>query len=205
VPGKGEIRNSNAPQLHAQFQSVGISSHYQGIVSDTKDNVKEVLTESARKYNLTVLTGGVSMGDYDFVPGMMEKAGIEILFHKIAIKPGKPTILGRKGDHLVIGLPGNPVSTFLQFELLIKPVLFRMMGSEYKPLQWKLPLGTDIKSRKDDRESWKPVQILEGRIYPLEYHGSGHLHALHKTDGFIRIEAETERIKKNSLLNVRQI
>ncbi len=204
VPGKGEIRNSNASQLLAQFRSAGINAHYQGIVSDKKDNVREVLSHSARDYTLTVLTGGVSMGDYDFVPGMMEKAGIEILFHKIAIKPGKPTILGRKKDHLVIGLPGNPVSTFLQFELLIKPVLFKMMGATYAPVQIKLPLGEDLKSKRDNRDSWKPVQIIEGKIYSLDYHGSGHLHVLQKTDGFICIKAETERIEKNTMIDVRQ-
>jgi molybdopterin molybdotransferase len=205
IPGKSNIRNSNASQLRAQFSSIGLEPNYSGIIKDDEDNIREVLKKSVEKYSISVLTGGVSMGDYDFVPEMMEKAGVEILFHKIAIKPGKPTIFGKKDNHLVIGLPGNPVSTFLQFELLIKPMVYKMMGVKYQPMLVKLPLGERIQSKIDERDSWKPVEIRENKIYPINFHGSGHIHALHKADGFICIPAKEETIEKDTLIDVRQI
>ncbi|MFP4622356.1 MAG: molybdopterin molybdotransferase MoeA, partial [Bacteroidales bacterium] len=112
-PAPGQIRNSNAVQLESQFQDIGIHSSYEGIVRDTGPAILKVLTESIENNHLTLVTGGVSMGDYDFVPEMIEKSGVDIFFHEIAMKPGKPTIFGKRENHLVIGLPGNPVSTFL--------------------------------------------------------------------------------------------
>lgn len=204
-PAPGQIRNTNAVQLESQFQTMGINASYEGIIQDTAPAILKVLTESIENNHLTLLTGGVSMGDYDFVPGMMEKAGIEILFHKIAMKPGKPTILGRRENHLVIGLPGNPVSTFLQFELLIKPLMYQMMGIRYNPPEVKMPLGTEFRQRKSGRDTWKPVKIKEGKAYAVNYHGSGHIHALLNADGFVHIPSGTEILKKDTLVHVRQI
>lgn len=204
-PAPGQIRNTNAVQLESQFQAIGVKASYEGIVEDTAPAILKVLTESVENNHLTLLTGGVSMGDYDYVPDMMEKAGMEILFHEIAMKPGKPTIFGRRENHLVIGLPGNPVSTFLQFELLIKPLMYQMMGTSYKPAEVKLPLGTEFRQKKSGRDSWKPVKIKEGKVYAVNYHGSGHIHALLDADGFVHIPSETEILKENTLVHVRQI
>lgn len=204
-PGKSQIRNSNASQLIAQLTEMGINANYSGIVKDTRRDLDDLLKSSLDDYHLTLLTGGVSMGDYDYVPEMMKQNGVEIIFHKIAMKPGKPTILGKKGNHLVIGLPGNPVSTFLQFELLVKPLLYALMGAVYNPIEWKLPVGEDIPSKPSSRDSWKPVEIKEGKIYPIGYHGSGHLHALNKAQGFICIPAGNKGFQKGEMVDVRQI
>ncbi|MFP4447335.1 MAG: gephyrin-like molybdotransferase Glp [Bacteroidales bacterium] len=205
IPGSGQIRNTNASQLMSQFGNIGIKPVYQGIIKDEEHNLLEKIKDSVNNYDLTVLTGGVSMGDYDYVPHIMKKAGVEILFHNIAMKPGKPTIFGKYERNLVIGLPGNPVSTFLQFELLIKPMVVKMMGGEHKAVAIKMPLGEYVKSKKEERESWKPVYIENGQVFTLPYHGSGHFHALNKAEGFIRIPAEQEKIEKGELVNVRQI
>ena len=204
-PAPGQIRNSNAVQLENQFKEMGIKASYEGIVGDTAANILKVLTESIENNHLTILTGGVSMGDFDFVPDMMEKAGVEILFHEIAVKPGKPTIFGKRNDHLVIGLPGNPVSTFLQFELLIKPLIYRMMGTTYKPAEIRMPLAEEIREKKSGRDSWKPVKLKDGKMFVVNYHGSGHIHVLQDADGFICIPAGTENLKKDTLVDVRQI
>ncbi len=204
-PAPGQIRNSNTVQLENQFKVMGIKASYEGIVSDAAANILKVLSESIESNHLTILTGGVSMGDFDFVPEMMEKAGVEILFHEIAVKPGKPTIFGKRGNNLVIGLPGNPVSTFLQFELLIKPLIYRMMGTTYHPAEISMPLAEEIRQRKSDRDSWKPVKLKEGKVFVVDYHGSSHIHALQDADGFICVPAGTECLNKNTLVDVRQI
>jgi len=204
-PSASQIRNTNAPQLTAQFQQMGIIPHYSGIVGDDANDLLREIEAGVVHHHLTVLTGGVSMGDYDYVPDMMVNAGVEILFHKIAMKPGKPTIFGRKGDHLIIGLPGNPVSTFLQFELLIKPLLYKLMGADYHPASLKLPLGEEIKQKKSERDSWKPVRFEQGAVYPVSYHGSGHIHALWQANGFVRVPAGETHLKKGATLDVRQV
>ena len=204
-PGAGQIRNTNAIQLITQFRSLRLDVSYPGIVGDQQEQVRQAIEKSLEENHLTVLTGGVSMGDHDYVPAMMEKAGVEILFHKIAMKPGKPTIFGKKGDRLIIGLPGNPVSTFLQFEMLIKPLLYKMMGASYEPGLCRVPLAHEVRQKKSDRDSWKPVRIADGKVRVLPYHGSGHLHALRLAEGFICIPAGTTLLKEGSDVDVRPV
>jgi molybdopterin molybdotransferase len=204
-PSASQIRNTNAPQLMAQFRQMGITPHYSGIIGDSANDLLREIESGVAHHHLTVLTGGVSMGDYDYVPDMMINAGVEILFHKIAMKPGKPTIFGRKGDNLIIGLPGNPVSTFLQFELLIKPLLYKLMGGEYHPASLKMSLGEEIRQKKSDRDSWKPVRFEQGAVYPVSYHGSGHIHALLKAQGFLCVPAGETQLKKGAIVDVRQV
>ncbi len=84
------------------------------------------------------------MGTFDFVPKILEQAGIEILFRTVAIQPGKPTIFGIKGNKRIFGLPGNPVSCFTIFEILVKPMLWKMMGVQEPVRNLHLPLGTGL-------------------------------------------------------------
>jgi molybdopterin molybdotransferase len=204
-PLSGQIRNTNASQLMGQFMKMGVRPHYSGIVEDSANRLLQEIEAGIDNHYLTVLTGGVSMGDHDYVPDMMENAGVEILFHKIAMKPGKPTIFGRKGDHLIIGLPGNPVSTFLQFELLIRPLLYQLMGATYQPPSLRMPLGKEVKQKKSDRDSWKPVMFEKGAVFTVPYHGSGHVHALLQAEGFICIPAGQTLLKKGAIVDVRQV
>ena len=82
----------------------------------TYEIVKSAISES----DIVFITGGVSMGDFDFVPSVLERAGVNILFSRVNVQPGKPTTFGIHPDALVFGLPGNPVSSFIQFELISK-------------------------------------------------------------------------------------
>ncbi len=204
-PDSNQIRNSNASQLSAQLKQIGVIPGYSGIIKDTKNTLRTTLNNSLENYHITIITGGVSMGDYDFVPGMLKSLGVEVLFHKIAMKPGKPTLFGRKDNHFVFGLPGNPVSSFLQFELLVKPLIFKMMNADYRPADWKLPIGKDFPTKVSDRDSWKPVKIRDGKVYPIGYHGSGHIHALNEAEGFICIPVGSNGFKKDDVVHVRSI
>ena len=205
LPTPNQIRNSNASQLRSQLQKMHIFADYSGIVKDNRIKLQEVLSHSLQHYHITLITGGVSMGDYDYVPSILEHAGVEVLFHKIAMKPGKPTLFGKRRDHFVFGLPGNPVSAFLQFELLVKPLIYRMMGGFFSPVIIKLALGEDIWIKSSSRDTWKPVKIKDGKIFMLDYHGSGHIHAIHQADGFICIPAGGQGFQKGAYADVRQI
>jgi len=127
APRPDQIRNSNAWCLAAQLRLMGIEAEYLGIARDDRAALREKMAEGLRR-DVLLVTGGVSMGEYDFVRDVFGELGVEILFSKVAIKPGKPTVFARRGDRLVFGLPGNPLSSMVTFECFARPVLGRMCG-----------------------------------------------------------------------------
>jgi len=134
TPRPDQIRNSNAYCLAAQARLLGIEADYIGIARDEKEDLREKILEGLKR-DVLIITGGVSMGEYDFVRDVFEELGLEILFSKVAIKPGKPTVFARKGDKLVFGLPGNPLSSMITFECFARPVLGRMCGMKHPELR----------------------------------------------------------------------
>jgi len=205
APGTAQIRNSNACQLIAQVSSVPAIPINLGIVRDDQEALRKILIHAFETADLVILTGGVSMGDFDYVPAIMKEIGVEILFKSIAIQPGKPTVFGRKGNQFVFGLPGNPVSSFVLFEMLVKPFLLASMGCKERPIQFRLPMGTDFKRRKSGRKSVIPVRIAENAVFPADYHGSAHIHAYTIADGWISMEADETEIRKGEWIDVRPI
>ena len=144
------------------------------------------------------------MGDYDIVPQIFRKNGVKILFDRIAIKPGRPTTFGITGDKVIWGLPGNPVSTLISFELFVKPFLFKMMGHNYNPIKIALPLEQTVSRGKTARASWIPVKITDsGKIRTIKYNGSGHIASFVDADGVICIPRGVAKIEKDSLVDVR--
>jgi len=127
TPGEHQVRNSNSSTLVAQLAGMGIEGRDLGVASDTGDALDRALSEAVDG-DVLLMTGGVSMGRYDLVGDALERAGMELLFHKISVKPGKPILAGRCGRCLVVGLAGNPVSAFTGFVLLVAPVLRKMLG-----------------------------------------------------------------------------
>ncbi|MDA3912095.1 MAG: molybdopterin molybdotransferase MoeA [Bacteroidales bacterium] len=204
TPKASQIRNSNAWQLKAQLQAIGIQADYSGIVADDKASLKKVM-QSCSNYDLSIFTGGVSMGDFDFVPKLIQDAAYEIIFHKISVKPGKPTLLAKKGNSVILGLPGNPISGFIQFILLGKPMIYAACGTKIPDENLRLPAGERIASKKSDRDSWIPVKFIKNELFPVKYNGSGHLAALSETDGFACVPAEKISIEKGEYLHARSI
>lgn len=200
-----KIRNSNGHQLIAQVLNAGAIPNYYGIVADEEEAITEVITQALHENDVVLISGGVSMGDYDFVPACLKKNGIKILFDKVAIQPGKPVNFGIGKNKACFGMPGNPVSTFIQFEFLVRPFIYAMMGSEFKPESFLMPLGKGIKRGNDFRESVIPVKIDEGKIYPLEYHGSAHINAIAASNYVISIPVGVKEIPEGKLINVRLI
>ncbi|HBM16636.1 MAG TPA: hypothetical protein DD381_09895 [Lentisphaeria bacterium] len=208
-PGKklsqSKIRNSNGHQLIAQVLNSGALPSYYGIVKDDEKAITDTITQALNDNDIVLISGGVSMGDYDFVPQCLKKNNIQILFDKVAVQPGKPVNFGIGKNKACFGMPGNPVSTFMQFELLVKPFLFAMMGSEFKPEIFLLPMGTSFKRHNTTRESIIPVELQDGKVYPLEYHGSAHINAIAQTSFVISIPQGVKEIEKGKFVNVRQI
>lgn len=205
-PGLSQIRNSNAYQLVAQAENIGAHAEYAGIAPDTEDSTRQMISTAFIKSDIVLLTGGVSMGDFDYVPKILSELGIEIKFSSIAVQPGRPTIFGVKGKQYIFGLPGNPVSSFVQFELLVKSLIYKLSGYNYHPLDIVLPMGNDYSRKRSDRLSWIPAKIdNKGEVLPLEYHGSAHINALTEADGLISVPVGQTTLRKGEFVHVRQI
>jgi len=205
TPGMAQIRNSNACQLEAQVRQVPALPTYYGIAPDESAELRKTIDLALENNDLVVLTGGVSMGDFDFVPAVMKEAGVDIFFKSIAIQPGKPTVFGCRDHAFIFGLPGNPVSSFVIFEALVKPLLLMMMGSSGKPLEFTLPLGADFSRHNSSRKSMVPVIMKDGIVFPVEYHGSAHINAYSIANGIMNIPIGTTMLKKGEKVNVRPI
>lgn len=206
IPGAGKIRNSNGFQLIAQVAACNAIPNYMGIVPDTEEATDKAISKALSENDMVLLTGGVSMGDFDFVPQIMKKNKVEILFEKVAVKPGRPTVFGRTTKSFIFGLPGNPVSSFINFEVFVKPLLFKLMGAEFTPLQLKLPLAADFKRKKADRLEWLPVFIDgQSQVNAVNYHGSAHIHAICSANAIACIPQDVFEIKKGEPLDVRPL
>jgi molybdopterin molybdotransferase len=146
------------------------------------------------------------MGDFDFVPSVLERAGVRILFSRVNVQPGKPTTFGVHHKALVFGLPGNPVSSFIQFETLVRPLINKMMGYDWDPLNISLPMKDSFSRKTADRQAWIPVVITKERfVSPVEFHGSAHISALALADGIIALPVGKKTIEKGEVVGVRQI
>ncbi|NOU17294.1 MAG: molybdopterin molybdotransferase MoeA [Bacteroidales bacterium] len=207
MPQGGQIRNSNGHQLVTQVISANAEPNYFGIIKDTEDDTYRALSEALSKNDIVILTGGVSMGDYDYVPMVMQKLGIQILFDSIAIQPGKPTKFGVKNGKLIFGLPGNPVSSYMQFEILVKPAIQKIMGAKTSTeFIARLPMSTNFSRKKVERQGLIPVAITnDKKVIPVEFHGSAHIFALAKADGYIMIPLGVAEIKEGELVDVRPL
>jgi molybdopterin molybdotransferase len=182
---------------------MGIKPTNLGIVKDHPQSIRLAIEQLEEQADLILITGGVSEGDYDFVPLVLQEMGYRNCYHKVAIKPGKPLWFGTKQGKYCFGLPGNPVSTFVQFEYVIKPFIYKMMGHDLIVRSTSLPLAEDYSVKPSDRASIVPVKIKACSVYPLAYHGSGHITVVPSADGFITIPAKTKLIKKGEKVNVR--
>ncbi len=205
-PAAFQIRNSNGFQLIAQVANTGAVATNYGIAADTEEAIEAKVKRAIAENDVVILSGGVSVGDYDLVRGILEKNNVKLLFEKIAVKPGKPTVFGVSDKAFCFGLPGNPVSTFITFELLVKPFLFKMMGHNFNPLVTHRKLEKTISRKKAERDSWLPVVFTKnGKVAGIEYHGSAHINALCEADGLLCIPAGIAEIKEGTTVAVRQI
>ena len=125
-PGPGKIRNSNSYTLAAQVVAAGGEPHVLGVARDTAEDTRALLSR-APEYDLMITTGGVSMGDYDVVKLVLEEIG-ELDFWKVAMRPGAPQTFGTIGGTPFFGLPGNPTSSMVGFEMFIRPAIRKMAG-----------------------------------------------------------------------------
>ncbi len=183
---------------------MGLEARDYGIVKDVASDIDAVLKIALVENDVVIISAGVSVGDFDLVPAALHRNGVSLRFEKIAVKPGKPTVFGVWERGYCFGLPGNPVSTFVVFELLVKPFLYRLMGHDYRPRYVQMRLDETITRKDSDRQSWIPVRIMsEETVKPVQYHGSAHLSALCDAGGLVPMEIGVARIEQGTPVRVR--
>lgn len=201
-----KIRNSNSSQVLAQLKSLGVNGAYKGIVKDDIAGIQQKLTNALLKSDVIILSGGVSVGEFDYVPELLAKEGLEISVHGTAIQPGKPMVFAHKNNKHVFGLSGNPVSSFIQFELYVKPFLLALMGCKHTPKRFQLALAHDFSRRKDTRLQFLPANISDDNsVVPVPFHGSAHINALSLASYLMEIPLGIKALKKGDLVTLRTL
>lgn len=204
--GKNKIFNSNAYQFYAQAQSLGCGVKYYGIAKDDLKAIVAILRRAKKENDLLLICGGVSMGDYDFVPQAVAAAGFKIIFHKIKIRPGKPLLFAKSEKCFCFGVPGNPVSAFVVFETLIKEFILKLQGADLKKNSRVMTLAKTIIRREAKHLSWMPVSFDKNNaVSPVKYYGSGHLSVLLKAQGLLEFPSGVLKLNKGAKVNVRPI
>ncbi len=195
-PGPGQIRNSNGPLLVALAASASAQAELLGIARDQQQELARLIQQGLQ-YDLLLLSGGVSKGTRDLVPAVLRRCGVEPLAHGVALKPGKPLWTGvyRRQGHprLVFGLPGNPMSTLVCFELFVRPVLKRMQGIEDPgPHFLQAELAAEF-GHRGDRTTLFPARLEQKdarwRVTPLRWHGSADIQVLSGSNALVRFDA----------------
>jgi len=198
----GCIRNSNSYQLIGQLQRMAIEPDYLGIAADTENSLDLIIKKALSGSDVVLLSGGVSMGDYDLVPAVLAENGVNILFNMVAMQPGKPLTFGTRGKTAIFAFPGNPVSTFFPFEIMAKPFIYKLMGHDYITRTFPLITGVEFTRKRAERKTFIPVKILNGEVFPVEFHGSAHINSLCFAEGIISFPLGVLEIKKGQAVEV---
>lgn len=204
-PGAFQIRNSNSVSLAAQVSLAGGEAVVLGNARDNIEDLREKIKEGL-KADVLVLSGGVSMGKYDLVEAVLRQLGTEFYFDAVAIRPGKPAVFGKCGDTLVFGLPGNPVSTMVTFELLVVPAIDIVGGAAARPLPlFRARLNAPVK-QKAELTHFLPARIEwrggEAIVQEKFWQGSGDIVALAQANGYLVIRPERLEMAAGELVEV---
>lgn len=188
-PGPGQIRNSNSASLSAQVRELGLECDDLGMVPDEMAALRAAIREGLRR-EVLLLSGGVSAGDWDLVIPALEAEGVKLSLHQVLIKPGRPFCFAPG----VFGLPGNPVSSFVIFEVFVRPYLGRRMGAQRERPRIRARLESEV-LQNIERVHFLPARVRyeegEYRAQTVPWASSADLAALTRANGFVIVPART--------------
>ena len=200
-PGPHQIRNSNAHALAAQVRRAGGEPVILPIAPD--DQAATVrLIEKGLEADLLLLSGGVSAGKYDFVEPALAEFEAEFYFDRVAIQPGQPVVFGKAKGKFFFGLPGNPASTMVTFEIFARAALELLSGANEAPLPMTLARLTRPFSHRPGLTRFLPARILCTEVTPVEWQGSGDVPALCRANAFMVADANQSEYQKGDLIPV---
>jgi molybdopterin molybdotransferase len=225
VPGEFQIRNSNAVSLAAQVRAAGGVPVLLGSSGDVAEELRAKFSEGLRE-DILVLSGGVSAGKYDLVENVLREMGAEFFFDAVAIRPGKPAVFAICNGKPVFGLPGNPVSTMVTFELFVTPAIDLLNGAAPRALAFvEAVLAEELREKpgmthflparlewSDNSSSATPTDVsstdtrpsktLTGKVRALPWQGSGDIAAMVQANCFLVVDAELSHVAPGTRMPV---
>lgn len=204
-PGPGQLRDSNGPMLEALCRAHGAAAVARPPVADEDGAVRRLFSRGATEEDVLITSGGVSAGDLDLLPEQAERSGFEILFHGVAIRPGKPVAFGRRGEKFWFGLPGNPVSTSVCFHVFVRLALDRLSGADPAGPAFVTALLARPITIKGKRETYTDatLSVVDGtlRAQPIRSRGSHDLGAYATANALIRVPYGTESLPEGTVVD----
>ena len=205
APSPFEIRNSNGYSLYAQVAVAGGVPVPLGIAPDREDRLREMIEDGLRT-DLLLLSGGVSMGKYDLVEKVLAELGAEFFFDGVLIQPGRPLVFGRARGTFFFGLPGNPLSTMVTFELFVRSAMALLSGEHEAPLRFlRARLVKDFR-RKPGLAAFLPATLAGDTYDPVvsvvEWKGSGDIASLNRGNCYLAVPEDAAELKAGEWVSV---
>lgn len=193
-PGLDQIRNSNAPMLEALAARCGAIARSLPLAEDDIEELKASIADGLAESDILIITGGVSVGKYDLTKPALLQLGADIKFEKVSLKPGKPAVFATLGDKLIFGLPGNPVSAAVTFELFVRPAIMGLSGASNRHLRAGHAVLSDAAKAAKGRDTYLPATLDTDRsgrliVTPLRWQGSSDFIGFARAEALIRIDA----------------
>ena len=205
-PGQDQIRDSNNYSISAYAELTGAVVQRLTLIRDETSLLKRQIAEAADNFDVVVTSGGVSMGVYDVTKNALKELGAEIFFERVALRPGKPIVFARlPGGALFFGLPGNPVSVSVTFNLFTRTALLAMQGANEPVLKQETVMLARAVKGTMDRESYLPAQLMtndDGELiaFPLKWGGSSDFVSFAQTSALVIIPAGVKSLEAGSLV-----
>ena len=199
----GQVYESNSPMLVAALQQLGIKKISVEKVTDSLDNITTALQNSIAQSDVTLLVGGISVGDYDFVLEATQRNGVEPLFYKVKQKPGKPLYLGKKGKQVVVALPGNPASALSCFYLYVTRVIDALSGTQNAPLIESAPITNDYQKPAGFTHFLKGYyNRKQKQVHLLTGQESYKMHSFAQANCFVELGETITEVKKGEIVEI---
>lgn len=194
TPGPDQIRNSNSVMLRALCEQAGATAREMPQTGDDIEKLKKVISNSVgMKFEILVITGGVSVGKYDLTKAALTELGAEIYFQKVRLRPGKPAVFARLNNTLIFGLPGNPVSSAVTFYLFVRTAILLMQNALWTDLRGGVAVMTSDAKAAKERDTYLPATLAtdsRGRLLadPVNWHGSSDFVGFARADALISLK-----------------
>ncbi|MHD0397033.1 molybdopterin molybdotransferase MoeA [Staphylococcus simulans] len=202
----GKIRNSNGPMIQGLLNQFGLDCEVYKIQEDDFDSSLAVVKEALATHDMVITTGGVSVGDFDYLPAIYKEIGAEVLFNKVQMRPGSVTTVAVANNQYLFGLSGNPSACYTGFELFVKPAVLNMMGAiERFPQVVKATLMEDFKKANPFTRFIRAKATLNGlqtTVVPSGFNKSGAVVAIAHSNAMIMLPSGTRGFEKGYTVDV---
>lgn len=206
---EGEIYDANSPMLLSRTLDLSCNGKFYGRVKDDENEIRNILCKALDENDIILITGGVSMGDFDYVHKILLEIGVNQIFHGLAMKPGKPLFFGKLNNKAVFALPGNSVSAYMTFEIMVKPYILSSFGLTYNNNYIKAVLFEDFKRKDAERLEFVPVKLYfentKLHVKLIKYNNSSMISSFSEANGILKIDIGIENLKSGEIVDVRFI